>query len=154
MARRVVRFSPVTVATVVLAVTGLLAGCSSSPPARDDGPRVRSAVGSFGAQLVRLHDIASVPAVYIGGCSDGWASVSFSAVLINHTADPREQELNVLGAAGLSDVRLERVRELAPPAPGEPAAIFATKDGLTQLTVTVPQDRSVRIDGYASCTTG
>jgi hypothetical protein len=151
MARHPVRLST---AVVVLAMIGLLVGCSSKPSARDDGPRVRSAVSAFAAQLVKLNDIASVPAIHIGDCTGSWAPVSFSAALINPTADPLEQEKNVLGAAGLSSVRLDGVRVLSPPEPGEPASIFATKDGRTQLTVTVPQDKVVRIDGYASCITG
>lgn len=132
----------------------VLAGCSSGTHTRDDRPRVRSAISSLGAQLVVLHDIASTPAAYLGDCRDGWAPVSFSAPLINPTTDPLEQEQNVLGAAALSGVRLDRVRELTPPAPGEPAYVFATKDGHTQLTVTVPVDKAVRIDGYASCPGG
>ena len=93
-----------------------------------------------------------MPAAYIGDCDEGWAAVSFSVELINPTSDPLEQEQNVLGAANVSGVHLDRVREITPPEPGEPAFVFATKDGRTQLTVSVPQDKVVRIDGYASCT--
>jgi hypothetical protein len=140
--------------TGVLVLAALAAGCSGSSggSGRDDRARVTGAIATFGSRLVSLHDIASVPGAVVGDCqSAGWAAVSWSAPLTQHTTDPLEQENNVIGVAGTGPLRLDTVRILNPPAPQEPAAVYASKDGRTQLTLTVPGQRSARIDGFLAC---
>jgi hypothetical protein len=135
-----------------LGVVLVLSACSGSSARRDDRTRVRDAVQGFATRLVSVHDIAGPPAAAIGDCHDnGWAAVSWSAPLVQHTADPLEAETNVLGLAETSPLRLDVTRVLDPRAPAEPADVFSTKDAQTQLTLTITGQRVVRVDGYASC---
>ena len=145
----------VAVLALGLAAVGALAACSGSSAHRDDRARVRAAVEGFATRLVSLHDIGTVTASAIGDCrSAGWAPVSWSAPLTQRTTDPLEQENNVIGVAGTGPLRLDVVRILNPPAPHEPAAVYSTEDGRTQLTLTVTGQRTVRVDGFVSCPKG
>jgi hypothetical protein len=140
------------VAVSFLGLVLVLAACSGSSARRDDRTRVRDAVQGFATRLASVHDITGPPAAVIGDChGNGWAAVSWSAPLVQHTTDPLEAETNVLGLAETSALRLDVTRILDPSAPAEPAGVFTTKDAQTQLTLTVTGQRVVRVDGYASC---